>query len=232
MAEHNVGSHILGYFFDNSNQAKPGWIKRLIQEAFLLDFINKIYNFRPDVIINTHFLSVEIIAGLRRRGLLWVPQVTVVTDYDAHAFWANYPCEKFFVGQESAASNLTYINKAIQPENVAVTGIPSVPVFATLGTKKQSVKKMELVGEEGRPIVMITASGAKFEGKPSIFTIYKQALGVRTPLEIVVVTGRQKDLRAELEKIEVPPRHLVKLEGFTTQMHEYMNAADLISWPG
>jgi hypothetical protein len=107
-----------------------------------------------------------------------------------------------------------------------VTGIPSVPVFATLGSKKQSIKKLGLEGESGRPIVMITASGARFEGQPSVLTIYKQALSVPTPMEVIVVTGRQKDLRAELEKIEVPPQHSVKLEGFTTQMHEYARASE------
>jgi hypothetical protein len=79
------GSHLIGYFFDAGNTKKPGWFKRLVQEAFLLDLISFIYHFSPDVIVNTHFLSVEIVAGLRRRGLLECPQVTVVTDYDAHA---------------------------------------------------------------------------------------------------------------------------------------------------
>ena len=94
MSEKTWGSHLVGYFFDAGNTERPGWAKRLVQEAFLLDFINYIYKFKPDVIVNTHFLSTEIVAGLRRRQLLKIPQVTVVTDYDAHAYWANFPNEK------------------------------------------------------------------------------------------------------------------------------------------
>ena len=82
----------------------------------MLDFINYIYKFKPDVIVNTHFLSTEIVAGLRRRKLLKVPQVTIVTDYDAHAYWANFPNEKFFVGQEGAVGNLTHVNPMINEE--------------------------------------------------------------------------------------------------------------------
>ena len=84
MAEKTWGSHLVGFVFDSTNKKKPGAMSRLFQESFLLDFINYIFTFKPDVIINTHFLSVEIVAGLRRRKLLRVPQVTVVTDYDAH----------------------------------------------------------------------------------------------------------------------------------------------------
>ena len=228
LAERNWGSHLVGYWFDAGNTDRPGWGKRLIQEAFLLDFISHIYKTSPDVIINTHFLSTEIVAGLRRRGLLKIPQVTVVTDYDAHAFWANYPCEGFFVGQDGAVANLTHVNHDIDEDRVHVTGIPCVPVFSEVASKKVCMKNLGLMGEAGRPVVMITASGAMFEGRPSVFTIYEQALSCATPLEIVIITGRQKDLRAELEKVEVPERHVVKLEGFTRVMHEYMKASDVI----
>ncbi|GMH59861.1 hypothetical protein TL16_g02916 [Triparma laevis f. inornata] len=228
LSEKTWGSHLVGYFFDAGNTERPGWFKRLIQEAFLLDFINYIYKFKPDVIVNTHFLSTEIVAGLRRRQLLKIPQVTVVTDYDAHAYWANYPNEKFFVGQEGAVGNLTHVNPQIEQDDVLVTGIPCVPAFSAVPTQKQCIKNLGLAGEKGRPIVLICASGAIYEGRPSVFTLYEQALSCSSKLEIVIITGRQKDLRSQLEQIAVRPQHKVKLEGFTKVMHEYMTAADLI----
>jgi len=192
-----------------------------------LDFIEYIYEKQPDVIVNTHFLSVEIVAGLRRRRLLHTPQVTIVTDYDAHAFWANFPTETFFVGQEGAVFNLTHINHHIQKGSVIVSGIPTVPAFTRVPPKAECVKRLGLRGDVG-PIVLITASGAKYNARPSIFTLYEEALSVEVPLEVVVITGRQKDLREELEKIPVPKHHAVKLKGFTQVMHEYMQAADII----
>ena len=54
------------------------------------------------------------------------------------------------------------------------------------------MKNLGLVGEAGRPVVIITASGAVYEGRPSIFTIYEQALSCETKMEIIVITGRQK----------------------------------------
>ena len=47
-------------------------------------------------------------------------------------------------------------------------------------------------------------------------------------MEIVVITGRQADLRKQLSAITVPARHKVKLEGFVTVMEKFMSAADII----
>src|SRR5205807_2710042 len=52
-------------------------------------------------------------------------------------------------------------------------------------------------------------------------------------LEIMVVTGRNVAVRAQLEVVEVPARHQTKLFGFTDQIDELMAAADLVvSKPG
>ena len=44
--------------------------------------------------------------------------------------------------------------------------------------------------------------------------IYAQLLKTRTPLRLLVCTGRQADVRASLEREPVPPRHAVKMLGF------------------
>src|SRR5205807_447407 len=52
-------------------------------------------------------------------------------------------------------------------------------------------------------------------------------------LEIMVVTGRNVAVRAQLEVVEVPARHQTKVFGFTDQIDELMAAADLVvSKPG
>ena len=107
--------------------------------------------------------------------------------------------------------NLTHVNPQINEEDVLVTGIPCVPAFSTVPTQKQCIKNLGLLGEKGRPIVLICASGAMYEGRPSVFTLYEQALSCSSKLEIVIITGRQKDLRSQLEHIAVPPQHQVKV---------------------
>ena len=48
-----------------------------------------------------------------------------------------------------------------------------------------------------------------------------------------MVSGRNAELKARLDRCPVPPRHRAKVLGFTTDMHELMFAADIVvSKPG
>jgi processive 1,2-diacylglycerol beta-glucosyltransferase len=52
-------------------------------------------------------------------------------------------------------------------------------------------------------------------------------------LELVVVCGRNEELKGELQRLSAPPRHRVHLLGFTREIDQLMAAADLIvSKPG
>jgi len=73
----------------------------------------------------------------------------------------------------------------------------------------------------------------QMSGGRDVYDIFKQLMHLETPAQIVVITGRQSDVRSELAKIPVPDRHTVKLVGFTKEMHNYLTAADVIvSKPG
>jgi len=106
---------------------------------------------------------------------------------------------------------------------VHVTGIPCRRAFYTETlSKKECAQTLGLQGRNDKPVILICSSGG------NVVDIYKSALAVTAPIEIVVITGRQADVRAELAKVDVPERHSVKLEGFTDLMHQYMRAADII----
>ena len=61
----------------------------------------------------------------------------------------------------------------------------------------------------------------------------RQALLRRRPLVSVVVAGRNEELKADLQKKQAPARHRVKVMGFTDQIDELMQAADVVvSKPG
>ncbi len=63
--------------------------------------------------------------------------------------------------------------------------------------------------------------------------IFQGLLEVAVPLQLIAVAGRNQKLQARLQKLEVPPRHQVKVLGFTREMDELMAVADLVvSKPG
>src|SRR5947209_17482987 len=89
----NLAPHALGYFYDLTDQPSRsgrnrGDRLRLVLEKLNLKKFMKLLTGEPwDLVINTHFLPAEIIASLRKRGKLDLPQVIVTTDFDTHRLW-------------------------------------------------------------------------------------------------------------------------------------------------
>jgi len=223
LVDRKWGSFFVGYLFELGNEEPPGCLKRIVEEMFLLDFIEYLYKHDFNLVIHTHFLALEILAAMRRRRVWNTRHVCVVTDFDTHAYWAVGPVERFFVAREEAKLGLTH--HGVPSSSVCVTGIPIVPAFAKCPDRNTCMHELNIEGK--RPVVLLVSWGE------SVVEAYEVLLQTRTPLEIVVITGRQADISAQLEVFEVPLRHRTKLEGFTTVIERYMRAADiLITKPG
>lgn len=50
---------------------------------------------KADVIISTHFLTSEVIAGLKRLKKIKSRLVTVITDFGVHSFWISFPTDLY-----------------------------------------------------------------------------------------------------------------------------------------
>jgi processive 1,2-diacylglycerol beta-glucosyltransferase len=111
---------------------------------------------------------------------------------------------------------------------VSVTGIPIHPVFAEPKDRGECLRKHGLRGD--RPVVLQLAGGF---GVGPIEQLYRAVLSVETPIEVVVVAGKNEQAKRQVESVEVPSRHRAKVMGFTTEIDELMEAADVVvSKPG
>jgi len=180
-----------------------------------------------DLVINTHFLPGEIIADLRRKNQLAVPQVMVTTDFETHHLWITEPCEHYFTATEEAA---LYLQKqGVQPEKLSVVGIPIHPAFRETKERAACRERHGLSGDD-RPVVLLLAGG---HGVGRIDQMFRALLEVEEPLQLVAVTGRNATAKRRLEGIIPPARHRVKVLGYSTCMDELLRAADLVmSKPG
>jgi processive 1,2-diacylglycerol beta-glucosyltransferase len=178
-----------------------------------------------DVVVNTHFLPAEIIASLRRDGRLGVPQITVTTDFETHRLWVNEPCDHYTT---ATAEGAAYLRHWGVTGPISVTGIPIHPVFSQPKDRAECLRNQGLAGD--RPVIVQLAGGF---GVGPIAKLFGGILAVEVPLEIVVVAGRNEEARRELEQASIPPRHRVKVLGFTDQIDELMCVADVVlSKPG
>lgn len=227
----NKVPHVLGYIYDYLDKPRRADSRRdkvrLALEKLNLKKFRDFLRENPwDVVVNTHFLPAEIIACLRREGKLSLPQITATTDFETHRLWVNEPCDHYTTATAEGAAYLQHWG--VPAQHVSVTGIPIHPVFCEPRDRAQCVQRQGLAGD--RPLVLQLAGGF---GVGPIEKLFRGILSVEMPLEVVTVAGRNESARKQLEGIDVPPRHRVKILGFTDQIDELMAAADVvISKPG
>ena len=226
----NRAPHVLGYIYDHMDkprrpESKRDKLRLAIEKLNLKNFIALMEEGPWDVVVNTHFLPAEIIASLQREGKLKVPQVTVTTDFETHRLWVNEPCDHYTTATPEGAA---YLRHWGIKGTVSVTGIPIHPVFSRPKDRGECLARQQLTGD--RPIILQLAGGF---GVGPIEKLFGGVLSVEIPLEVVVVAGKNQDVKRELERIKFPQRHRVKVLGFTDQMDELMCVADVVlSKPG
>jgi len=228
----NNAPHLLGYFYDaldrpSKSGKKRGDRFRLAMEKLNLRKLTRLLQHNPwDLVINTHFLPAEIIASLRRDRRLKVPQVTATTDFETHRLWVNQPCDHYFTATEEGKEYLRHWG--VPEKDITRTGIPIHPAFSKPKERRTLREKFNL--DQERPVVLQLAGGF---GVGPIESIYRALLAVPLPLQVVVGAGHNDKVKAELARVPVPPQHDARVIGYTTEMDEWMRAADLVvSKPG
>jgi processive 1,2-diacylglycerol beta-glucosyltransferase len=227
----NKAPHALGYFYDMLDQPPSPRKKsdrlRLYLEKLNLKSFMKFLKAEPwDLVINTHFLPAEIIAHLRQKKEIDLPHVTATTDFETHRLWVNQPCDRYFTATQEGALYLQHWG--VPAADTFATGIPIHPFFSTPKDRHICVTRHGLADD--RPIILQLSGGF---GVGPIEKIFHGLLSVQQPIQLVTITGRNEKLKDQLARLKTPARHKVKVMGFTKEIDELMQAADLVvSKPG
>lgn len=217
---------LFGMLFDLTDKPPKGkslgdGLRRAVQRWGANQLAELVENGGWDAVVHTHFLAPELIAALRRRGRVACPQLTVVTDYDAHRIWVHDPTERYCVASSVAAASLRA--HGVPASAIAVTGIPVMPAFSEPVDLPAARKAFGLSG--AYPVVVQSSGG---HGLGPIEETYRALLAASIPTELVVVCGRNEAARKRLAAIRPPGRHRVRVVGFTDRMRDLMALADLL----
>ncbi len=213
-------------------------------------FVEALRAYAPDVIVCTHFTPPNVLAWLNEKkgtslkGKIPLPAI-VVTDLDCHAMWLTRSYSRYFVMLEETEIYLQRMG--IAPEKITRSGIPIDPIFRIPVQKTAARAALGL--HPTLPTLLISAGGL---GADATETLLLELQQIQTPTQLIVIAGRSEPLKRKLDKIaqklsqnpkpktpqssviSPPPSPLTPhIIGFTTQMHDYMAAADLlITKPG
>jgi len=221
----NTMPDVLGWLYDYLDKPWKNERRRLAFDKLnTRPFVKLLQQERPDVVVCTHFLPAEIISWLKAKERISTRQAIVVTDFDVHAMWLVHHFEHYFVALDETRAHLQQLG--IATEKITVSGIPIDPVFAEQKDKRTMRRKHGL--KEDRTTILISAGGF---GVGPIEHLVQSLLGLLHPAQIVAVCGRGKELKTRLDRMasrRLPPNISLHVTGYTTDMDEYMAAADLL----
>jgi processive 1,2-diacylglycerol beta-glucosyltransferase len=183
-------------------------------------FARHVKQFKPDVVLCTHYLPLETLTPLREGKVgVWPFVVSIVTDFEAHALWMESCVDLYCVAAEETKARL--VARGADAKNVIATGIPIAAKFSSKPDAKAVRKNYGL--RDDSPVLLVLSGGFGMGPVAEILTGLDKS---SNSFQILVVTGRNEELRRELAAHD--RKHSTHVLGFSTNMHELMAVADLI----
>lgn len=186
--------------------------------------LKAILDFKPDLILCTHFYGAIILTNIRKLYPLNVKIGTVLTDYCVHPFWeATTGIDYIFTPCEEVESTL--ISKGFKKEQIVCLGLPVKEKFSINRNKNECREKLKL--NKDLFTVMLMTGGGGFGG---IKNLFKSLLKVKTPIQIIVINGKDKNSKKSISNIIKfsKPKHKIINLGFINNIEEYMCASDCL----
>ncbi len=174
----------------------------------------------PDAVICTHTMPLQMLARLKKKGLVSVPVIGIVTDYTNHYFWKLDEIDAFIVAHECIKEDM--VKMGLRESSIYVCGIPVAEHFA----KEQADRRICLarLGLENKPTVLVMGGSL---GLGNIEQVFRSLLYIKQEIQIVVVTGSNNKLRQKLEAISAKCCN-IRILGYTEIISELMSASSLI----
>jgi len=215
-----------GMVFKNTDNLKVARrlnrLKRAIPSNSRLKFLRYVRHFKPDVVLCTHYLPLEMLGQLRKQKKSDAAHplvVSIVTDFEAHALWMDAVVDLYCVAAEETRVRL--VARGASAENVIATGIPISTKFSAKPDAKSVRRNCGL--RDDLPVLLVLSGGF---GMGPVEKILAELDKVTRPLQVVVVTGRNEELRRDLAAQDW--KHPTRVLGFASNMHELMAIADLV----
>ncbi len=219
--------NVLGWLYDATDKPFHKDVVRLkVEQAGAARLLKQIREFDPDVAICTHFLPTALLDHERRKRRSRARILTVVTDFEVHGLWLTAPSDHYFVATEEARAHLEALG--ILPSAITVSGIPTHPVFAE--PKDCLAMRRKHRWHLGLPAILVSAGGF---GAGNAGRVLESLTAAQVPAQIIAVCGKNAALKTSIEKVaarrNADTLPAVKVVGYSTEMDEFMAAADLMT---
>jgi processive 1,2-diacylglycerol beta-glucosyltransferase len=221
LVEHapDLWAHVFKRTDDPEYVRKITRLRRTVSKFTTNKFVARLKKFKPQAILCTHYMPSEVVSAakpdMRKPPLI----ATIVTDFEAHALWMQPGVDLYFVAAEETKARL--VARGLPAGEVIVTGIPVSVRFTKAGDPAPIRKRLGL--RDDLPVLLVLGGGF---GMGPVVEILRELNKVSVPLQVMVVCGRNEELRREAAVMDI--RHPTRVFGFVTNMHELMAVSDLV----
>ena len=172
-----------------------------------------------DVVICVHVFSGMMVTEVRRKYGLRLPCYFIATDYSCAPFTEQCEMDGYFIPGANLVAE--FAAHGLPRERLIPSGIPVRQAFYSKLPKAEARRALELPGEG--PVVLLMCGSM---GCGPMRRLARE-LTERIPAGgmLVTVCGRNEKLYESLSDLSDPR---LRLLGYTTQIPEYMDAADLV----
>jgi processive 1,2-diacylglycerol beta-glucosyltransferase len=217
-----------GYFYAQSDRKSQQPLRKKVRTVFnklnTRSFAKFFRELAPDAVVCTHFMPLEIVSTMIAEGRATVPLFCVVTDFAVHSLWLTSGITRYYVATEEARRFLARHGR----RDVKITGIPVDPGFAA--REPVEAARTRFAPDPQLPAILLLSGG--FGVGPTV-ELVESFRGADVKCQLLVVAGRNEDLKREIEEAAAALTIPVRVFGFVDNIHELMDAVELvISKPG
>lgn len=187
---------------------------------FVLTLDRFVKKYAPDIIIGTHFMPLEILMPLKRKGEITAPMYEVITDFMVSSDWIQNGVDAYFVASEFTRDAM--IARQVDPAIIQVTGIPVKPELALPNDRAAARARIGITD----PLV-ITLLGSGIHSK-RVRRVTKALLNTDLRGALVVVAGRNEELEKEIADLTSGPTLRLLSFGFIDFVDDLIAASDIV----
>jgi UDP-N-acetylglucosamine:LPS N-acetylglucosamine transferase len=246
---HATSSQRVGHLMDVYNhllKIKPSYsnmgmrvLNRLDVEKVMMPLLPKakknlektLRESKPDMIISVfsvvNYTAIEILKSLGWYGK--VPYIIWCTDLTKGFLknWANPDADLTIALHELAKEQL--VEYGVPESKIKV--LSGLPVNKKFMAKQSKFEARQALGLDPTKFTVLISMGGMAVGATYVFSRELARSGL--PLQVIAVCGRNERLKVRMERLASKVEMPIKVFGFTDQMHNLMDAADvLVAKPG
>ncbi|MFH1593326.1 MAG: glycosyltransferase [Candidatus Omnitrophota bacterium] len=196
-------------------------LRRLLHVINSRKFISYLLDYRPDVVVATHFMVADVCYYAGKRYGLKTRVINLITDYMPHSFWISSGVDTYFVAHQETRRVLQK-KWRVSRDRVIVTGIPVATKFCIKHDKDAIRKKLGI--PSGSFAALLLGGGY---GMGPMFGLLTELNRSDFPITVITVCGHNKDLYKKVESFKADSRINILNFSFVDNIDELMAASNV-----